>query len=110
MFASVTVNTGNPAARLTLPQSAISFNPYGDVVFVIKQSKDNKGKEPVLTAQQTFVVTGEKRGDQVAILQGLKEGDKVVTSGQLKLKNGSVVIINNKLTPSNDPNPTPTDE
>ncbi len=110
MFASVTVNTGSPTAHLTLPLSTISFNPYGDVVFIIKKSKDAKSKEPVLIAQQTFVVTGEKRGDQVTILQGLKEGDKVVTSGQLKLKNGSVVIINNKLTPTNDPNPTPKDE
>ncbi len=110
MFAAVTVNTGNPVPHLTLPLSAVSFNPYGDVVFVIKQIKKKDKKEPVLTVEETFVVTGEKRGDQVSILQGLKEGDKVVTSGQLKLKNGSIVIINNSITPTNNPAPTPADE
>lgn len=111
MFAAVTVNTGTPEPQLTLPLSAISFNPYGDVVFVIKEqiSKTPK-KEKQLVVKETFVVTGEKRGDQIAILQGIKEGDKVVTSGQLKLKNGSVVIINNSITPENNPAPTPANE
>jgi len=110
MFAAMTVNTGAPTPRLTIPLSAVSFNPYGEVVYVIHETYKNKKSEPILVAKETFVVTGEKRGDQVAILQGLKEGDKVVTSGQLKLKNGSVVIINNAITPGNNPAPTPVDE
>jgi len=111
MFAAVTVNTGKPVPRLTLPLSAVSFNPYGEVVYVIrKETSKDKKKEPILVAKETFVITGEKRGDQVSILQGLKAGDKVVTSGQLKLKNGSVVIINNTIIPANNPAPTPTDE
>ncbi len=60
--------------------------------------------------KETLVVTGEKRGNQVAILSGLKEGDYVVTSGQLKLKNGSVVIINNTITPDNNPVSASTNE
>ncbi len=110
MFAAVTVNTGKPTAHLTLPLNAVSFNPYGDVVYVIQEAHKNEKNEPVLVVKETFVVTGEKRGDQVSILQGLKEGDKVVTSGQLKLKNGSVVIINNAISPENNPAPTPMDE
>jgi membrane fusion protein (multidrug efflux system) len=110
MFAAITVNTGNPVPRLTLPLSAVSFNPYGDVVYVIKAKGVDKQNKPILTVTETFVIIGEKRGDQVSILQGLKEGDKVVTSGQLKLKNGSEVIINNAITPSNNPAPTPIDE
>lgn len=110
MFAAVTVNTGTPAPRLTIPLSAVSFNPYGEIVYVINETHKNKNSNPVLIAKQAFVVTGEKRGDQVAILQGLKAGDKVVTSGQLKLKNGSVVIINNTIAPENNPAPTPVDE
>lgn len=109
MFAAVTVNTGTPAPHLTIPLSAVSFNPYGEIVYVINEIHKNKKSEPVLVAKETFVVTGEKRGDQVAILQGLKEGDKIVTSGQLKLKNGSVVIINNAIIPENNPAPTPVD-
>lgn len=112
MFASVTVSTGTAKRYLTLPQTAISFNPYGDVAFIVKQKgkeKDKNGK-PVLIVEQTFVTTGETRGDQIMIMQGLKEGDTVVTSGQLKLKNGSPVTINNSIVPTNNPDPKPVDE
>jgi membrane fusion protein (multidrug efflux system) len=110
MFAAVTVNSGTPEIHLTLPLSAVSFNPYGELVYVIHETHPNKKSEPVLVAKETFVVTGEKRGDQVAILQGLKEGDTIVTSGQLKLKNGSRVIVNNAITPMNNSVPAPVDE
>jgi membrane fusion protein, multidrug efflux system len=111
MFATVTAQTGAPQRYLTLPQTAISFNPYGDVVYIVKTSdkKDKEGK-PVLTVMQSFVTTGETRGDQIAILTGLKAGDMVVTSGQLKLKNGSMVAINNSVAPSNNPAPSAVDE
>ena len=58
-------------------------------------------------AQQVFVTTGETRGDQVSILEGLREGQQVVTSGQIKLKNGTPVVIDNSVQPANSPNPTP---
>jgi membrane fusion protein (multidrug efflux system) len=110
MFVSVYIETGKPISYLTLPQSAISFNPYGDIVYIIENAgKDDQGK-PKLIAKQRFVVTGEKRGDQITILDGLKEGDKIVTSGQLKLHNGSLVSINNAIQPSNNPAPTPVDD
>ncbi|MDP9126535.1 MAG: efflux transporter periplasmic adaptor subunit, partial [Pseudomonadota bacterium] len=60
-----------------------------------------------LVVQQAFVTTGETRGDQVAILKGLKEGQQVVTSGQVKLKNGTSIVIDNSIVPANSPNPTP---
>ncbi len=110
MFATVNVATGAPQRYLTLPQTAISYNPYGDIVYIIRETgKDAKG-QPVLTVTQRFVITGETRGDQVIILQGLKEGDAVVTSGQLKLKNGSQVVINNTIIPTNNPAPSVTNE
>ena len=109
MFADVSVDVGNKARQLTLPQTAITFNPYGETVFVVSRSgkKDDKGKEEGPTAQQVFVTTGDKRGDQVAVLTGVKEGDEVVTSGQLKLKNGTPLNIDNSVQPPNNPNPTP---
>ena len=61
----------------------------------------------MLEAQQVFVTTGFTRGDQVAILKGLEEGMTVVTSGQLKLKNGTPLIINNSVVPANSPDPQP---
>jgi membrane fusion protein (multidrug efflux system) len=109
MFASVTVNIGKPEAHLTLPVSAISFNPYGEVVYVLQEVRKDPKNKADLVAKETFVTTGDKRGDQIAVLKGLKEGDKVVTSGQLKLKNGSVVIINDKLA-ENNPASAQTDE
>lgn len=66
--------------------------------------------EPVLVARQVFIKTGPSRGDQVAVISGLKEGDEVVTSGQIKLKNDTAVVINNELQPSSNPDPRPVDE
>jgi membrane fusion protein (multidrug efflux system) len=110
MFTSINVDVGAPQAYLTLPQTAVTFNSYGEIVYIVQEtSKDKKGN-PLLTVQQTFVTTGKTRGDQVAILKGLKLGQLVVTSGQLKLKNGSQVIINNSVVPENNPAPIITDE
>lgn len=101
MFTSVEVVVGEPRSYLTLPQSAIIFNPYGEVAFVVhEKGKDEKGNK-VNTVSQAFVTTGTTRGDQIQILSGLKEGDIVVTSGQLKLQNDSRIIINNKIQPDN---------
>ncbi|RMH22445.1 MAG: efflux RND transporter periplasmic adaptor subunit [Gammaproteobacteria bacterium] len=107
MFVSVRVNQGDLTAYLTLPQTAIGYNAYGATVFVAKSVPDQSSKTPALTAQQVFVKTGATRGDQVAILDGLHEGDLVVTSGLMKLKNGTPLIIDNHVTPANDVAPTP---
>jgi len=111
MFANVRVNSGEESRYITLPQTAITFNPYGDTVFVVKPSdkkedKDEKGNARLL-AQQVFVTTGPTRGDQVAILKGIEPGTEVVTSGQVKLKSGTPLIVDNKVQPSNSPNPKP---
>ena len=98
-FATVEIQTGQAKRYLTLPQTAITFNSYGNVVYVIHS------REGILIAQQAFVVTGETRGDQIMILQGIKPGDMVVTSGQLKLKNDSPVKINNSIVPTDTPTP-----
>ena len=108
MFANVNIKLGDQVRLLTLPQTAVTYNPYGSTVFIAKDTgkKDKKGK-PTLEAQQVFVTTGSTRGDQVAILKGINEGDTVVTSGQLKLKNGTPLMINNKVQPANSPDPRP---
>jgi membrane fusion protein (multidrug efflux system) len=108
MFANVSVEVGEKKRYLTLPQTAITYNPYGSTVFVLKpgETKDDKGNSQ-LTAQQVFVITDVTRGDQVAIIKGLEEGQQVVTSGQLKLKNGTPVVVDNTVQPANSPNPTP---
>jgi len=111
MFANVNVSAGGAERYLTLPQTALSYNPYGTTAFVIKPSerKDAKGNA-VLTAQQVFVTPGPTRGDQVAILKGVEPGAQVVTSGQTKLRNGVPVVINNSVQPSDSPNPRPQEQ
>jgi membrane fusion protein (multidrug efflux system) len=99
MYATVEIDTDKPQRLLTLPQSAIAFNAYGSTVFVLEEAgKDDKGK-PKLVAQQTFVTTGASRGDQIAVLSGIKEGQTVVTAGQIKLRNGTAVVVDNTVQP-----------
>jgi membrane fusion protein, multidrug efflux system len=106
MFAHVAVQSGDKKRYLTLPQTAITYNPYGATVFVAQKSKDDKS----LVAQQVFVTLGGTRGDQAAVLTGIKEGDQVVTTGQLKLKNGTPLAVDNSVVPKDDPHPTPQEE
>jgi len=109
MFADVSVATGTPANYVTLPQTAITYNPYGDTVFVVGHGQDHAGK-PALVAHEVFVTTGDTRGDQVEVTSGINAGDMVVTAGQVKLHNGSVVTINNSLQPPDSATPTPANE
>jgi len=140
MFANASIEVGSQQRYLTLPQTAVVYNPYGETVFVVKKKSEfdkaqaeagkgasekaqaaaaaakeagkdkDKSKElppDTLVVQQAFVTTGATRGDQVAIMKGVEEGIEVVTSGQIKLKNGAPVTIDNKVQPANSPNPTP---
>jgi membrane fusion protein (multidrug efflux system) len=105
--AEISIDAGKGERHLTLPQTAITFNPYGSTVYLaMEDGKDEKG-QPKLIARQTFVTTGPTRGDQVAVLTGIKEGDVVVTAGQMKLQAGTPLVVNNSLQPSMNPSPKP---
>ncbi len=104
MFVDVAVELPRQDDVLTLPQTAITYNPYGDSVFLINETAGDNG-EPELTVERKFIRTGDTRGDQVQILDGVSEGERVVTSGQLKLRNGSPVTIEESPEPSNNPAP-----
>ncbi|GAB6139841.1 efflux RND transporter periplasmic adaptor subunit [Methylosoma difficile] len=109
MYATVTISTGAAQSLITLPRTAISFSPYGSTVYIVSENgKDDKGNAKLI-AKQSFVTTGASRGDQIAVLNGVAAGDAVVTSGQIKLHNGSPVLVNNSLPPSFQPNPQPVD-
>jgi len=142
MFVNVSVDAGAQKSYLTLPQTAVVFNPYGETVFIVqtkreadkaaaqattqdadpgapapqKTSQKKSGPsqpqigEEALVVRQVFVTTGPTRGDQVAIVKGLKDGDVVVSSGQIKLKNGAPVSIDNRVLPSDSPNPRPQEQ
>ena len=103
MFATVTVADGPPTRVVTVPNAAIVYNPYGSAVFVVSQSTPP-------TVHQSLVTTGRNRGDQVQVLAGLKAGDTIVTSGQLKLHDGSAIAINNTVQPTDQAAPNPVEE
>lgn len=108
MFVQVDVGIGASRSVVTLPASAISYAPYGDSVFVITDLKDPKGRA-YRGVRQQFVKVDGSRGDQVAIVSGVKPGDEVVSSGVFKLRNGAAVQVNNKVQPENNPAPKPQD-
>jgi len=109
MYATVDIATGSPQNYITLPQTAITYNPYGDTVYVVDSKATAADGKPQLSARQTFITVGPTRGDQVAVLKGVEDGDSVVTAGQIKLHNGSVILIDNSVTPTADAAPVPTD-
>jgi membrane fusion protein (multidrug efflux system) len=109
MFAKVEVALAETKKTVVIPGSAVSYAPYGDSVFVIEKQKDpNTGKESDKLRQQ-FVRIGEARGDFVAVTQGLKTGQTVVSTGVFKLRNGMAVTVNNDLAPKPELNPRPPD-
>lgn len=102
MFATLAVTLGQQQRLVTVPQTAIAYNSYGDTIYTVIPSAAGSKQ---LIARQGFVTTGATRGDQVAVLKGLKAGDEIVTSGQLKLHNGAPVVVNNKVQPSDSAAP-----
>jgi membrane fusion protein (multidrug efflux system) len=110
MYASVNVAAGGKQRYLTLPQTAVTYNPYGETIYVVDDKGQDPQGRPQLIARQVFVTAGLKRGDQVAILSGVEEGQTVVTAGQMKLRNGSTLVIDNTIRPTADANPTPIDQ
>jgi len=94
LFADVSVILPQKQNVITIPQTAITYSLHGDSVFVVTKSKDKKGKT-ILIATQKFVTVGDRRGIVIAIKKGVKAGDVVVTSGQLKLHSGAHIIVNN---------------
>jgi membrane fusion protein (multidrug efflux system) len=109
MFATVDIDTGAIQRYVTLPQTAITFSTYGDSVYIVEDKGKGANGQPQLVARQTFVTTGPTRGDQVAILNGIKPGDTVVSAGQIKLRNGVPIQVNNAITPTADASPAPAD-
>lgn len=132
LFARMEVVLPGMQSFIVVPQTAISYNPYGNSVYVIHERKPKTdtegqpdtqdpsqppggaqaaadGQTPELVVTQRFIKTGLARGDFVAVLEGLKPGERVATSGLLKLRNDAQVTVNNQIKPDAQLNPTPTD-
>ena len=98
MFARVSVIQPAQENVVTLPQTAIVNQPYGDMVYVVTPSPEGGGPRRV---KQQFVTTGARRGTQVAITKGLDGGEDVVSAGQIKLRNNAPVRVDNSVQPQN---------
>ena len=105
MFAALDVVLPRQDKLVTLPLTAISYNPYGNSVYVVENKGRDASGQPVLVVRQQFVQLGSQRGDQVAVLKRVNAGDEVVTAGQLKLRNGSSVQLNNTVEQTNSLRP-----
>jgi membrane fusion protein (multidrug efflux system) len=108
MFVDTEVLLQDGSMVIPIPSSSIQYAPYGDSVFVVEQVKGHDGKS-YLGVRQQFVKLGPGRGDQRAVLSGIKAGEQIVTSGVFKLRNGSAVQVNNEVQPANSPEPKPED-
>ncbi len=109
MFSRVAIAVGSVQQLVTLPQTAIVYNPYGDSVFIVDdKAKSDQSQAGVV--RQAFVKTGNVRGDNVAVIDGIQPGEKVVIAGQLKLRNGTPVTIDNSHIPPAEDAPQVVDQ
>ena len=106
MFARMEVVFPEEQSVLAIPATSVLSAPYGDSVFVIEPSTNSAGG---LVVRQQIVRVGRLRGELISVTTGLKPGERVVTSGIFKLRNGMSVVVNNTLTPAADKKPNPSD-
>jgi membrane fusion protein (multidrug efflux system) len=124
LFARIHIAQSKSATYVVVPQTAVSYNPYGNSVYVVQEAAAGSGgatpaqptegaqtapgkQGPTLVVTRRLIKTGPTRGDFVAVIEGLKPGERVATSGLLKLRNDAVVVVNNSVMPSADLRPTP---
>src|SRR6266545_406781 len=98
MFATTTVVLPDKPPVITVPETAVDYTLYGDSVYLLNEKKEEDGKTS-LTVTRTFVQTGKRLEGRAEILKGLKDGDRVVAVGQLKLQSGSAVTVSNEPVP-----------
>ena len=106
MFVTAEVPLPQKESHVVVPATCIQYAPYGDTVYIIEPAKDEKSPR---TVRQQVVKIGESYGDKVTILDGVKAGDEVVSSGGFKLRQGSTVTVNNTILPPNEAAPKPED-
>ena len=108
MFAAIEIAQPAQPHTIIVPSTAISYSLYGNAVYIIekdKEGKKNKDGSDQLVVNRVFVTTGEQHGNFTVIKKGIKASQLVVSAGEIKLQNGTPVVINNsvKLNETSDP-------
>ena len=106
MFVNAAVVLPPRPDTMVVPETAVEYTLYGDSVYVINGDGKDANGHPILRAVRTPVKTGARWDGKVAILDGLKPGERVVAAGQVKLQNGSQVAITGSPPPQPPKNPT----
>ncbi len=106
MFAQVEIELPAVEGQIVVPATAIAYASYGNSVFIVEKMKDADGKE-FLGVRQQFVKLGPARGDLIALTEGVKAGEQVVTGGAFKLRNSMAVQVNNTVQPTSEQAPKP---
>lgn len=104
MFVNVALGLPTRRQVLTIPATAVLYAPFGDSVYIVEDGKEKTGGKVL---RQQFVRLGDKRGDFVAVTNGLKGNETIVSSGVFKLRNGQAAVVDNRLAPPFKKNPTP---
>lgn len=110
MFVNVAVVLPGRERVIAVPATAVLYAPYSDSVFVLEELPGAGDGAPAHRVRQTIVQLGERRGDFVAVLAGLREGDAVVSTGVFKLRNGQAVVVDNRLAPEFRLEPKPNND
>jgi len=109
MFVTVSLVLPEQQAVLAIPATAVLNAPYSDSVFIVEKAPDNSTDGGGTVVRQQFVRLGLRQGDFVAVISGLKQGDRIVSTGVFKLRNGQAVVVDNTLAPNFELAPTPKD-
>jgi len=109
MYVNVSVVLPDRIEVLAIPATSVLYAPYGDSVFVVEKKKNDANEPSGLVLNQKFVRLGEKRGDYISVVSGLKQGETVVSTGVFKFRNGQAVVIDNTLSPDFKQMPKPAD-
>jgi membrane fusion protein (multidrug efflux system) len=109
MFATVSVVMPDKKSVLPIVATAVAYATFGDSVFVVEEQNNQQSGETELVLRQQFVQLGQRRGDFIDVVDGLKAGEIIVTSGVFKLRSGMKVVIDNTLAPKPGLDPQPSD-
>lgn len=109
MFVGAEVPLPQKERHVVLPATCIQYAPYGDTVYIVEEVTDQKTGKTYKGVRQQVVKVGESLGDRVTVLEGVKPGEEVVSSGGFKLRQGSAVQVNNAIVPPSERAPTPED-